>query len=127
MEKIFRFQCKIEPLVSSMDSHIFFNRGDTSITARLQTRKYGQAPILLFLTPGQALSSHPRISVMILCGVSEIFIQLNNFFKLLAPGIEPLTLRLQVQCSPTPRALLATFLFIHSTTNHNAHLACIRL
>ena len=45
----------------------FFNKGDTSIMARLQTRKFGQAPILLFLTPRQALSSHPRIFVMIIC------------------------------------------------------------
>jgi hypothetical protein len=43
-----------------------FNRGDTSTTARLQTRKFGQAPILLFLTPRQALSSHPHVFVMIL-------------------------------------------------------------
>ena len=34
--------------------------------ARLQPKKFDQAPILLFLTPRQALSSHPRIFVMIL-------------------------------------------------------------
>ena len=45
---------------------LFFKRGDTSITARLQTKKFGQAPTLLFLTPRQALSSHLRVFVMIL-------------------------------------------------------------
>ena len=44
----------------------FYNREDTNITARLQTRKFGQAPILLLLTSRQALSSHPRPCVMIL-------------------------------------------------------------
>ena len=34
--------------------------------ARLHTEKFGQAPILLLLTPRQALSSHPHIFVMIL-------------------------------------------------------------
>ena len=35
-----------------------------------------------------------------------IFIQLNHFFKLQMRGIEPLTLGLQVQCSPpTPQGL----------------------
>ena len=34
------------------------------------------------------------------CGSPWIFIQINNFFKLLAPGIEPLTLGSQVQRSP---------------------------
>ena len=46
--------------------NVFFNRGDTSITARLQTRKFGQAPMLLFLTPRQALSSHLRVFIVIL-------------------------------------------------------------
>jgi hypothetical protein len=36
------------------------------IMARLQTRKFGQAPTLLFLTPRQALSSHLHVFVMIL-------------------------------------------------------------
>ena len=40
------------------------------------------------------------------CGSLWIFIQLNNFFKLPAPGIEPLTPGLQVQSlPPTPRVL----------------------
>ena len=39
----------------------FCNRGDISITAQLQTRKFGEAPILL-----QAVSSHPHVFIMIL-------------------------------------------------------------
>jgi hypothetical protein len=83
------------------------NRGDNiQYHGGLRSRELCQAPMLLvFLTPRQALSSHPCISIM-------IFIQINNFFKLPAMGIEPLTLGLQVQCSPsTPRELL-TILFI---------------
>ena len=68
----------------------FFNRGDTSITARLQTRKFGQANS--FLTPKQALSSHPRIFVMILW-------ESMNFHPV-KQRIGPLTLGLQVQRSP---------------------------
>ena len=52
--------------MSNFFSLFFCNRGDTSITAQLQTRKFDQAPILLFLTPRQALSSHLRVFVMIL-------------------------------------------------------------
>ena len=48
------------------------------------------------------------------CVSPWIFIQINNFFKLPAPGIEPLTLGLQGQCStPTPRGLTNFIL------NHN--------
>ena len=39
-------------------------------------------------------------SLLWFCGSPWIFIQLKNFFKLPAPGIEPLTLGLQVQHSP---------------------------
>ena len=77
-------------------SHFFFflfsTRGDTSITARLQTRKFGQAPILLFLTPRRGLSSHPRVFVMILW-------ESMNFHPV-KQRIGPLTLGLQVQRSP---------------------------
>ena len=42
-----------------------------------------------------------------------IFIQINNYFKLLALEIEPLTLGLQGQCStPTPRGLTKTPLLL---------------
>ena len=40
------------------------------------------------------------------CVSQWIFIQINNFFNLPVPGIEPLTLGLQGQCStPTPQGL----------------------
>ena len=51
-----------------------------------------------------------RLSLLWFCGSPWIFIQLNNFFKLPAPGIELLTLGLQVQCSLlTPRGLSLNF------------------
>ena len=47
-----------------------------------------------------------RTPLLWFCGSPWIFIQLNNFFKLLALGIEPLTLAIQVQCSPpTPQGI----------------------
>ena len=49
-------------------------------------------------------------SLLCFCVSQWIFIQINNFFKLPAPGIEPLTLGLQGQCStPTPRGLSEFF------------------
>ena len=75
-------------LNSIFEFHFFLNWGDTSITARLQTRKFGQAPILLLLTPRQALSSHDFV------GVHE------QLFHVAGAGIELLTLGLQVQHSP---------------------------
>ena len=51
------------------------------------------------------------MSLFWFCGSPWIFIQINNFFKLPVPGIEPLTLGLQVQrFPPTPRGTP----FIHS-------------
>ena len=47
-----------------------------------------------------------RTSLLWFCGSPWIFIQLDNFFKLPPPGIEPLTLGLYIQHSPpTPRGL----------------------
>ena len=71
----------------------------------LRSRELCQAPMLLvFLTPRQALSSHPRqcfcASLKLLFFMILVGVQINNFFKLLAPGIEPLTFELQVQSSP---------------------------
>ena len=45
-----------------------FNRGDTiQYHGDLQSRELGQAPVLLvFLTPRQALSSHPCVFIMFL-------------------------------------------------------------
>ena len=48
--------------------------------------------------------SEHRLLFYDFCGNPGIFIQINNFFKLPVPVIEPLTLGLQVQRSPpTPR------------------------
>ena len=49
----------------------FCNRGDTiQYHGGLRSRELGQAPMLLvFLTPKQALSSHPRVFIMIFVGV----------------------------------------------------------
>ena len=63
----------------------FFNRGDTCITARLQSRKFGQAPMLLFLTPRQALSSHPCVFVMIL-SESMNFHPVKQLFQVTGTG-----------------------------------------
>jgi hypothetical protein len=57
-------------------------------------------------------------SLLWFCGSPWIFIQINNFFKLLAAGIEPLTLGLQVQhFSLHHGGLPATKLIISTTIN----------
>ena len=50
--------------MSTTDSTIQYQGG-------LQTRKLGQAPILLFLTLRQTLSSHPRLQMVWLCRLQD--------------------------------------------------------
>jgi hypothetical protein len=56
------------------------------IMAQLQSRKFGQAHILL-----QALSSHPHIFIMFLCESMNFH---SNKKKFQVAGVEPLTLGL---------------------------------
>ena len=86
-----------------LELHFFVcNRKATSITARLQTRKFGQAPIL-----SQALSSHPHVFIMILWE-SMNFHPVKQLFQIAGAGARtadpwvtsPTLFGLQVQRSP---------------------------
>ena len=59
---------------------LFCSRGDTTITTRLHTRKFGQAPIL-----SQVLSSHPHVFVMILWD-SMNFHSVKQLFQIAGAG-----------------------------------------
>ena len=58
----------------------FYNREDTNITARLQTRKFGQA-----LKLSQPLSSHTHVFIMILWK-SMNFHPVRQLFQIAAAG-----------------------------------------
>ena len=85
----------------------FCNREYTSITAQLQTRKFGQAPIL-----SQALSFHLHVLIMILWD-SMNFLPVKQLFQIDSAGdwttdpwITSPTL------SPTPRGILQKLTYL---------------
>ena len=95
----------------------FCNWGDTiQYHGGLGLRELGQAPVLLMFYLLGRRYHLTHTSLLWFCGSPWILIQLNNFFKLLAPGSKLLTLRLQVQHSTSkPRGLPITVVISWAT------------